>query len=295
MDEVKMKKFFKKLKYKWKLITGVVTTVLMVGGASAYWVAEVKGFEVNITKFDSPLGRSIFIGDTGEVSEERDNLIQNIKQSGKPENIFILGDLGYPSGVRNQKEFDKWLKHYLSLAQSVHCILGNHDSYSKNKEERAWLALNADKNGCIFKNYYRGLVYQDWCLGIIDSAIYDTLKDHDMQERQEAFVKKFFASEYCQNKKTALLNHHTVYTYGSHMRDGNQDHNNFVKSLNVDYVISGHDHLLAFTRVGKTAYIVSGSGAKLDECKKREGENCWEKNGYFDYENGVFKRVELSE
>lgn len=288
-----MKRFFKSIKKKWKAVFGTVSTALLIGGASAYWVAEKKGFEENITKLSIDLGSSIFIGDTGESSNERDAVLKMVEQGGRVDNIFLLGDLGYPNGTKNQDEFNEWIKPFLSLAEKVHCILGNHDSIARNKEERAWLALNADKNGCIFGNYYRGISYSDWCVGIIDSAIYDTLKEIGMQERQENFIKKFFTSNYCTNKKTMLLNHHTVYTYGSHMRDGNKDHNNFVKSLEADFVISGHDHLLALTKVGKTTYIVSGAGAKLDECKKKEDENCWEKNGYFIYDQGKFKRIEL--
>lgn len=284
---------FKKLKYKLRLAIGAIGAALMIGGASAYWIAERKGFENNITVYDKVLGPSVFIGDVGETTEARDILINQIKSGWRTENIFLLGDLGYPDGVKNLKEFTKWVRPYLPLADKVHCILGNHDSYASNEKERGWLALNADKNGCVFGNYYKGLSYSDWCIGIIDSAIYDTLKDHEMQDRQEQFIKRFFNSHFCENKKTMLLNHHTVYTYGSHMRDGNRDHNNFIKGLNVDYVISGHDHLLAQTTVGKTTYIVSGAGAKLDECKEKKGINCWEKNGYFEYFNGEFERVEI--
>lgn len=306
-------KIFKKLKQYWK-VSGAILSFIICGGAASYWAFEVVDYNKNVTIYDANLDRAIFIGDIGEDSEERDNVLVELT-SRSPRHIFLLGDLGYPNGVKDQREFDKWIKPYISQLGDVetNCILGNHDSYALNKKERDWLALNADKNGCTFKNYYRAQVYQNACVGILDSTIYDMVKyakmskkDKDVEEletkreRQEQFIRKFFSDKFCDSKIKILLGHHTVITYGPHYKDGDANFANFILSLPVNYYVSGHDHILAKTiSYGKNraTFLVSGAGAKKDKCKVTPDLDkgyCHANLGFFEFDMNVgFREVAL--
>lgn len=320
----KFKKGFKKIKKTTLVIIGVVSLAAIKGGA--YWVNERKGYEINTAVINEELNDAIFIGDTGESTDERDKVLELIKKD-DPAHIFLLGDLGYPNGVKDQEEFDKWIKPfiankslsvafylkgrevipYIKGSWELECVLGNHDSYATNTNERNWLALNADKNGCKFGNYYRGQIYSNVCLGLMDTTIYDIekilktaskvnpekkddlIEVQDKIRRQESYFRTFFDDSRCIGKQAYLAGHHTILTYGPHRNDGNPNFAQYVLSLPINKYISGHDHLLARSFSANIEFIVSGSGANLSKCKSSPAVGfCQSKIGYFIFRNGNF-------
>jgi len=283
--------FWKKLKGKAEIVLG--TAALAICGAGAYWAYEVRGFEVNVTRVASPLERAVFVGDTGENRVERVRLIEGIRGF-NPQFVFLLGDLGYPTGISGPQDFAENINPFLNSLWTTVCILGNHDSLSLNREERNWMAANSDTYGCSFKNYYRAFTFPNACVISMDSTVYSVAKEPGILSNQEKFIRK--AVKLCERKTTYLLAHHNRVGFSNHRSDISWDYKGFLDSLPAQVtVIHGHEHLAAsYIKNGKQ-YYTFGSGSKKSPCKHPpESGTCVSKFGFGALENGriIFKQTE---
>lgn len=283
--------FWSKIKSKAKVVIGAVA--LAVAGAGAgYFMWEKIGYDGNIQEFSTPLDRAIFVGDTGQPGLIRDAMVQAIGAYG-PNYLTLVGDVGYPSGVHNDPDFNVFIGPFLG-PWKVNLLGGNHTQYSASKSERNYLAANSDRLGAEFGNYYRGEIYSNVCLGFAESTVYDVrISEPGMLGRQEKFLRRFFDDPRCAKKLRILTAHHTVYTYGPHMNDTRDDWREFVLSLPIQFLVSGHDHLIAYSVHRGKEFLVAGSGSKISKCREQPNPPgfCISKPGYWKFENNAFQPV----
>lgn len=256
-----------KFKDKFKMGLGAVVASIL-GATALYWSLAFYDYGKLTEVFEKDLDNMVFTADTGQPGSVRDKVISIINKL-KPTKLILGGDTSYPTGTTSMELFKRDIVPFMAPEREVDVIGSNHQVYDLKKKQRDWLAENADRLGVKFKNYYRGEAYKNICLGYVDSSPYDVLVGKPkIIADQEKYIRKFFNSDNCLGKPKYLIAHHTVYTYGPHAKDTKKAWQEFVESLEIDGLISGHDHLLAYTHVNGKHYYVVGPGSKLSECLK---------------------------
>ncbi|MBE5765939.1 MAG: metallophosphoesterase family protein [Clostridiales bacterium] len=186
--------------------------------------------------------------------------------------VTVAGDLG---DVAKKAEYLAFRSPESLKSIPVAPNRGNHDAKSEYYDEQF---SEPNANGC---SYY--FTYGDVLVVALDSNIY---KYH----RHKEFLENAIAAE---NKRWVIVTmHHSIYSVGEHATGSTvtsmrPEYAAMFKELNVDLVLSGHDHRYCRTYImdgedptekkvgikqpGETLYISSGSasGTKYYDLAKR--------------------------
>ncbi len=280
---------FKKIKKYLKV--GIGAIVLTIAGAKFYDYS-INDYARIVDVYSHEFTNVLFVGDTGEIGAGREKVIQEIKKI-NPEQVFILGDEAYPDGVHNENDFKKFVAPFLG-DWKTHCVTGNHSLYGVKKENVLFMPKNSDRLGCKFVNFYRGEIYSNVCLLIIDSSSFDVKNNDEFLEKQEKFSHRFLENNLCKDKKKILAYHHVYFGQANHEGWGNKKLVKFLDELDFDIAFQGHEHVLAFYKTKNKEFYTSGAGSKLSECKKDfvfKGNWCESKLGFFVFRNNQIETI----
>lgn len=234
---------------------------------------------LHIKSSDSPPSKICVIGDAG-IGKPGQFLVAKALAKENCEMVFYLGDIIYPSGIKDKDDYqvqEKFFKPYSSFfkkPKSIPFLLvsGNHDYMG---DPSAWIEVaKKHKDKLIFPHLYFTYKWKNFCLTVVDTNPYDSFWSwlyKSYMEKQEKWligVNKKMKSG-CSVKMA--LGHHPYLSSGSH---GNARKKllSFFKTYIVgqyDFYLSGHDHNLAYEgHDQKTELFVSGAGGKLRGLKK---------------------------
>jgi len=258
-----MKDFIEKIKREGKLVIGTFLFIFF-GSTALYY----KGFieKGAIIDMGRDLDNPCFIGDTGTGGFDQKRVAQYVVQNCK--DVFFLGDIIYPSGLKNSSDpqfYEKFYNHYPGTNKYV--VLGNHDSYNNDNDN--WLFFDKKYDDVYYPNYFYALKFNETCVLAFESSVYGILGKGKFEKAQNRFVKAFTERSECKFK--IAIAHHPYWSSGKHGDAKYQLKPFYEKYLlgKVDVVITGHDHNLSFEGCSKgTCHYTSGSGAKLRDCKK---------------------------
>lgn len=286
--------FWSGIKNKVKIGVGAAGFFLF-GWASWWGYTEYNAQDYNkyVRVYEREMKQPCFIGDTGLNNDPRNRLIEKMKND--CHDVFILGDLIYPVGLRDERDKQFFTKFAPFLKFNTHVVLGNHERYSI-RQTQIWTIL-ANQHDFYFPNHFWGVVYEDACVLGFESAIYTTIIKGEIEKDQNQFIKTFIADERCEGKDTYAISHHPYKSSGKH---GNADGRlkKMFKSLligKVDFAIAGHDHNLTDEGTHQsTRVLVSGSGAKLRDCgDTNTSAKCYQKHGYIKIKDSKPKFIML--
>lgn len=273
--------FWKGIKNKAKIGVGAVGFFLF-GWASWWGYSEynIEDYNKYVNVYERSLEKGCFIGDTGLNNEPRSKLLSLMKDD--CHDVFIMGDLIYPVGLRDERDKQFYDKFAPFLNFNTHVVLGNHERYS-TRQTQIWSTL-ADRNDFYFPNHFWGVVYKDSCVLGFESAIYTTAFKGQPEKDQNTFIKSFLSDSRCTNKIMIVISHHPYKSSGKHGNSSGrleEVYNDLIIG-NVNFSIAGHDHNLSDEGIYKnTRVMVSGSGAKLRDCGKLNvNSKCYEKYGF---------------
>lgn len=269
--------FWKKAKEKWKIGVGAIG-VAVLGSGAAYWAYERHGYESNVHVFNERLDHVVYGGDGGIDTPQRDAVVRSIWKYA-PKKIRLLGDLCYPVGCTDWASFGPhvvtpfvtYFNGSERISREVDIILGNHSFYGVGKE-RAFIQRELSKEDTMlpsvrWDNYYKLKVYYNACEISWESTTADVkFGDPDIQKRQEAFVCKAVKDPRCEGKLMIGLTHQADFGMGPRGSTKSSDYKEFGERClhdNLDYVLSGHEHLTMISGRRKRAlYIIAGALAK---------------------------------
>ena len=263
-----IKKLFKKI----GMMIGSAGIVL-AGAGGAYWSLENKNYQHNVLEFPTTFDHVAVVGDTGEDSPARANIVASIAK--RPVKILLMaGDNCYEQGCRKESDWQKHIvRPFSKITPGLLAVLmtpGNHDNAALHEDERNFLQAklaNGPVDNVYMPNYDWGAVFSDYCLAVVDNTTFMSKKVPDIQEKWVAFVDKFISDKRCENKRLGLLWHIPVLSAGDHGDSKFKDQIAFYhKHLRgkVHDIFSGHDHNLSFDGCYQgTCHFLTGSGSKL--------------------------------
>lgn len=281
----KIKDFFKKIKPQINLGFGAILFAIF-GSTAIYYKDFVRGGVFIDLKRD--LEEPCFIGDTGTGGIYQKKVAIELKANCK--DVFFLGDLVYPMGLKNDEDsqfFTKFYDHYHGL--NKYLVLGNHDSY--NNDNLAWISFSKRYPDVVFPNYFYALKFNDVCVLAFESSIYGVLGKGKFEKEQNRFVKNFTSREDCKTK--IAIAHHPYLSSGEH-GDASYELRSFYENYlvgKVDFIFAGHDHNLSFEGCFEgTCHYVSGSGSKIRECEGKR-EYCESELGFVKLKGNLAKFI----
>jgi len=272
-----MKKILNKLK------VGVAALLLFFTGWLGY--RYQYGTEVSLQNFKT-ISSFCFIGDTGMGNKNQYRVAEKLNKDSCGA-IFFLGDLIYPTGLKdeNDPQFDlKFRKAYTSSA-SKFLVTGNHDSYSGTNSP--WLKLAEKHDDLYMPYYYYSYKFGDTCVLVFDSFVYTTIKEGEYEKKQNKYVENFTNNKACKLKISVA--HHPYLSSGkSHGDAGKELGTKRLKKFyekylvgKIDYSFGGHEHIISFEgEVKGTKFFVSGAGSKLNRCVDTKRNFCLASLGY---------------
>lgn len=276
-----MKKFFAGAKDKLKIGLGAVGLFLF-GWAGFWGYGEHQEYEKVIRVYDRPIKNACFVGDTGLNNEAQSAVINKMKKTGCWD-VFVLGDLVYPNGLTDERDINFVSKYGPLLQFNSHPVLGNHERYQRRQTE-IWTNL-AKQHNFFFPHHYWGTIYEDVCVLGFEGSVYNTLIEGDVEQVQNNFIQNFLSDSRCEGKLKITVAHQPYKSSGEHGDAKGRLADMYEKIIvgRVNYSFGGHDHNLSYEgEINGTAFIVSGSGAKLRNCREdiRPTSKCWKSHGF---------------
>lgn len=223
------------------------------------------------TSFEEANVKFCLTGDTGMKTEFQKKIGEMLKEE-KCDRIIILGDIIYPSGISSpddeqiKTKFEDFYRPLTLIDKKpkVALINGNHD-YEGNF--MAWVEVAKQRPWLIMPNRYYMENVHGFCFYYLDSSMLKGASFDEITYQLEWFenVRKEM-KETC--KTEIVLTHHPYLSEGRHP-DASGQLKDLYESLIVnksDFHISGHSHILKdFGKVGKTQFIISGTGGEVIE------------------------------
>lgn len=213
-------------------------------------------------------------GDTGKGNPAQYWVAQAMEEKGC-EQIRILGDIGYPSGI--ESEFDTknlnrvFFDPYSSLLKkkkaNFFLTLGNHDYFG---DEEAWFKISKKNKQVVIPSHYYFETWKDICIFTLDTTPFDNFLFGLRRKYQRSWLKKSYKNikKWCHF--SVGLAHHPFFSVGKH---GNAE--GALKEFLSDYIIgkvdlfiTGHDHHLSDEgMLRNTQHLISGAGSDIRNTK----------------------------
>lgn len=272
--------FFKKTKEKIKIAAGAVGLFLF-GWAGFWGYGEYQDYENVVRVYDRPIKKACFVGDTGLNNEPQKAVIEKMKDNCW--DVFVLGDLVYPNGLTNERD-PNFLSKYGPLLQfNSHPILGNHERYQLRQTE-IWKNL-ANQHNFFFPHHYWGVIFNNVCVLGFEGSVYSTAIRGKVEKDQNDFIEDFLSDSRCEGKIKVTIAHQPYRSSGSHGDAKGRLKKMYEEKIvgKANYSFGGHDHNLSYEGIiNETTFLVSGSGAKLRECRKelKPMSKCWMEHGF---------------
>lgn len=255
----------KMIRGKAKLVIG--TLVFSAFGATSFFYAGMlSDYDKLVTYRET---ESVFplyiIGDTGTTKQSRAK-----EFAGTQKHVAIVGDVFYEAGLEKKND-PKFVTHFLnffSKVDNVYLMIGNHDVATVGSPQRI-MEQSSKYPNVHFPNHYYAFVYSDACLIMLDTNVYKG----SVADKMWAFANRFVTEKKCQGKKMIAMGHHPLKSSGEHGDAGGTRKRKYEEHIvdKFDLFVAGHDHNLSDEGFyGKTRLVVSGSGAKLRQCKRNE-------------------------
>jgi len=182
--------------------------------------------------------------------------------------VLLLGDNFYPGGVLSTSSA-QWLTGFQDAypAQQLpipfYAVMGNHDylgnaqaDYHYVDPERRWIL---DSPAELLPVLVQGVLVAD--LFLIDSE--QIVGESSLGDAVVAWTKQHARSSLAPWK--ILVLHHPAISHGAHGNTlrVNQAFSQEFSDGTFSMVLSGHDHDLEVSRIGRTDFVVSGAGSVL--------------------------------
>jgi len=256
--------------------------ILLLAFCLGCTVLPTKNIHLHLKKSDP--GKICVIGDTGTGSETQ-TLIANHLAKENCEAIFLVGDIIYPSGIKNKSDYQldsKFFNPYreiISASKPIPIFLqpGNHDYQGS---PYAWVEISEQwPNRLIMPHLYYSGSWKNICFVSLDTNLYNSrilrwkYASHLKNQEQWLKQKKYKFSKNCKLK--LAFGHHPYKSSGWHGSAKNKLKKFFDDFIigKFDFYISGHDHHLSFEgHVKNTSLMISGAGAKLRPLKTKHSD-----------------------
>lgn len=208
--------------------------------------------------------RYCLIGDSGNASPAQ-YAIAKALQNENCDRIFVLGDVIYRDGIKNQNDPDlqkKFIQVYEGLNKNFTLVMGNHDY---NGSIKSWKKVSEKYPWVFFPNNYFLQKINDVCFLVLDSNLYSRPWLLTAAFRQMKWINS--VKEDLENCRFRIALAHHPYLSSSRSAEG------FLKYFYEDKIIgkmnmlvTGHDHILQdMGQVEGTQLLISGAGGQFDD------------------------------
>jgi predicted phosphodiesterase len=204
-----------------------------------------------------------FLGDVGKDSVAQDLVTMGLEHE-KCHEIFFLGDIIYPNGLKDAEDKDfevRFNRFYEKLTKKdhhpkLHIVLGNHD-YRGNPD--VWTQLASVRPEIYAPSRYYWKKIKEFCFVVLDSNAADF-------KEQEAWLKS--QKEYWKNcGQRIALAHHSLISSGPNYKTASAKITSFYGDNIIgefNFLLTGHEHVVEY--MGKkrgTAIYISGAGGAV--------------------------------
>lgn len=206
------------------------------------------------------------IGDSGTGSSRQLSVAQALHNE-NCDQVFILGDIIYPNGIKNENDPElskKFFYPYARLSSSgVTIILGNHDYQGSVK---AWRKISKTSPWVFHPHSYFLQKFNDTCFIILDSNLYSRPWLLTSAFRQMKWIASIQNDLRECRHKIALAHHPYLSPKGHRPAKGFLKHFYEDKIIGkMDMLITGHDHILAdMGESNGTRLLISGAGGRFE-------------------------------